>query len=120
MYTCTVSEGGKFVRAVVGPGPASDIQNCYRSLAVICLEHGITRALVIGGNGDASSHLALRDGIKCVVQAGLAPGFRLALVASPGPTQEAYGQALEEAHRLGVAAALFADEGEAAGWLEAA
>lgn len=105
------------MRAVVGPGPDSEIQACYRAIAVLCIQHQIKRALVISGGGDPTTHFALRDGIECAVQAGLVPGFRLALVAPPGPVYEVYEAALASAGRFGVTGRAFSDEAEATGWL---
>lgn len=117
MNKCDIAESGDFVRAVVGPGPDSDIQECYRAIAVLCIQHQIRRALVISGNGDPTTHFALRDGIECAVQAGLAPDFRLALVAPAGPIHDVYEAALEEAGRLGITGKAFTSEADALGWL---
>lgn len=117
LRSCKIIESGPFVRAVVGPGTDEAIQDCYRTVAVLCIEHGIQRALLIGADGDAAAHRALVSGLRCAALAGLPPDFMLALVAEEGAVREVFRQAEREAASAGISARLFLDEGNAIGWL---
>ena len=58
------------------------MQECYRALANECVTRGCHRVLILGtAKIDAFSHLALRDVLRSMALAGVAPGFRLAVVA---------------------------------------
>lgn len=113
---CSIQSTGNMVRATVGPGDAAEIQDCYRAIAVFCIQSQVRCALVVSGDGEATDHLALKDGMSCVAMAGLPQDFRLALVATP-ETQAVYALAEEAARHSGIKAKLFQTEEEAVSWL---
>jgi len=120
LVSCNIERSGAFVRAVVGPGPDKEIEDCYRTISVMCLGSGIEKALVIGANGDPEAHRALVAGMRCAAVAELSPGFRLALVAAHADVREVYAEAEQEATRAGLHARLFGSETDAIAWLLAA
>jgi hypothetical protein len=117
LVPCTIDRSGDFVRCVIGPGTDEAIQECYRSLAVMCIESGVTKAIVLGAAGDPAAHRALVAGLRCAALAGLPTEFKLALVANATALQQIFAQAQEEAGRAGIETRLFHEEGKALGWL---
>jgi len=120
VVSCNIERSGDFVRCVVGPGPDEAIQECYRNLSVMCIDSGISKALVIGVDGDPRAHQALVVGLRCAALAGLPPDFKLALVAGVPAVRVVFAQAEEEARQSGIEARLFQREGDAIGWLSGA
>lgn len=108
------------MRCVIGPGTDEAIQECYRNIAVMCIGSGISKALVIGVDGDPQAHQALVVGLRCAVLAGLPSHFKLALVAEMPAVRAVFAQAEEEAGQSGIEARLFQREGDAIDWLSGA
>ena len=107
-----------YIRVSVGSGLAQQVQECYRTFVNECLRRGCTGALILGtAKYDAFYHLAMRDALRSMSVAGLASGFRLALVASTPDLIAVYDAALVEAGRCGIEARRFLDEAAAEGWL---
>jgi hypothetical protein len=118
MTGCEIEHGEHYLRGVVGPGLAAEVQECYRTLANECLQRSCTRVLVIGrATWDAFSHLAGRDALRSMAVAGVVAGFRLALVAETADLIAVYDAAVVEATRCGLEARRFQSEAEAASWL---
>lgn len=115
--TCDISQAGEFVRAVVGPGTDESIQDCYRSIAVVCIQSGVRKALVIAEDGDPAAHGALLTGLQCAALAGVPQGFMLALVARTRRVHEVFANAEQEAAKAGITARVFPDEAPAIAWL---
>jgi hypothetical protein len=108
----------RYIRAVVGPGLAVDVQQCYRHFIHECLQRGTTRALILGkSKWDPFYHLALRDALRSMSVAGLPAGFRLALIADSADLIAVYDAAMVEAQRLGIEARRFRTETDALAWL---
>jgi hypothetical protein len=106
------------VRASVGPGLASEVQERYRTIINECLQQQTTRALIIGrANVDAFNHLALRDALRAMSVAGMPPDFRIALVAETPDLIAVYDAAVVEAGRCGIEARRFKTVEEAERWL---
>jgi hypothetical protein len=106
------------VRASVGPGLASEVQERYRTIINECLQQQATRALIVGrANVDAFNHLALRDALRSMSVAGLPPEFRIALVAETPDLIAVYDAAVVEAGRCGIVARRFKTVEEAERWL---
>jgi hypothetical protein len=106
------------VRASVGPGLASEVQERYRTIANECLQKQATRALILGrASVDAFHHLALRDALRAMSVAGLPAGFRIALVAETPDLIAVYDAAVVEAGRCGIDARRFQSAEEAERWL---
>jgi hypothetical protein len=115
---CDIGQAERYIRAAVGPGLATQVQECYRAFVNECLQRGYTRALVVGTSRiDAFQHLALRDALRSMALAGLPVGFKLALVAMTPDLIAVYDAALIEAGRHGIEARRFRSEDEAARWL---
>jgi hypothetical protein len=123
---CDIGEGEiaqdlRYLRGVVGPGLAVDVQECYRHFIHECLQRGCTRALIIGkSKWDPFYHLALRDALRSMSVAGLPAGFRLALIADSADLIAVYDAAMVEAQRLGIEARRFRNEVDALAWLSGA
>src|SRR3989442_1541992 len=93
-----IAERPDYLRAVVGPGLAPQVQECYRTLVNECLQRRSARVLLVGRSQfDAFYHLALRDALRSMALAGLPPGFRLALVAETPDLIAVYDAVLVEA-----------------------
>jgi hypothetical protein len=117
---CEIAQQERLLRATVGPGLADEVQQCYRALAAECVVRQCQRVLVIGiATVDPFYHLACRDALRSLALAGVAPNFRLALVAKNASLIAVYDTAVVEARRLGLEARRFMTEEEASGWLEA-
>jgi hypothetical protein len=108
-----------YLRATVGPGLADEVQECYRTLANVCLVRQCSRVLVIGlATLDPFYHLAGRDALRSLALAGVAADFRLALVAKSATLIAVYDAAVVEAGRLGLEVRRFITEEEAERWLQ--
>ena len=116
---CEIVEHPTHLRAVVGPGLADEVQECYRSLAAACITRACSRVLVIGhATLDPFYHLAGRDALRSIALAGVPADFRLALVAMTAGLIAVYDAAVVEAGRLSLEARRFITEEDARGWLE--
>jgi hypothetical protein len=115
---CTIEHAAGVLRVRVGPGLAQEVQECYRSFVHECLQRHCRRALIEGSAAwDAFNHLALRDALRAMAQAGLPEGFRLALVALTPDLIAVYDAVLVEAGRCGIEARRFRAAADALGWL---
>ena len=115
---CSIRAGPGYIRADIGSGTSSEIQDCYRRAAEIALGHRFLRVLIVGvGENDAHSHLAARDIIIALHQLGVPAGFKMAFVPKSDVTLNGYRHAEIEANNRGLRAKVFQDEKEAARWL---
>ena len=115
---CDIDQAAGFMRVTVGPGLAQQVQECYRAFVVECLQRRSARALICGtATVDAFYHLALRDALRSMAQAGLPDDFRLALIALTPDLIAVYDAALVEAGRCGIKARRFLKEADAQVWL---
>lgn len=115
---CEIAMGESHLRALVGPGLAPSVQECYHELFNVCVQRRCQRVLVIGrSKWDPFFHLAARDALRSIALAGLPAGFRIAFVPLTAGLIAVYDAAVVEAARLGIAARRFADEADAARWL---
>ncbi len=118
--TCDIAIEDRWLRANVGPGLADEVQECYRSVVNTCITHQCRCVLVVGTSGiDAFAHLAARDTLRSMTLAGLAKGFRLALVAETPDLIAIYDATVLEAQRVGIEARRFRTVEEAEQWLSA-
>jgi hypothetical protein len=115
--SCTLQDAGEFVQVLVGAAPAYTIRECYRELVSLCTEHRIRRALVVSAHADATDDAALSEAMEAMASAGLAPGFRLAMVAERPPAFSVYQSAEQGAASRGIAARAFRTRREAVQWL---
>jgi hypothetical protein len=117
---CEIASGERYLRALVAGRRPDDVQECYRAIASECLQRQCARALVIGRAGsDAFAHLAGRDALRSMALAGVAAGFRMALIAGTPDLIAIYDVAVLEAERLGLEVRRFTSEKDAAAWLSA-
>lgn len=115
---CSVHHVGEYVRAYVGSGSPAQIQECYRTLATIALEHKFLRVLVVGiGEDDSHSHLAARDVVIALHVIGVPAGFKMAFVPKTDVTLNGYRHAEIEASNRGLRAKIFPSEEDAVRWL---
>lgn len=111
-----IQERRGYIR-VDGTGAAArELSQLYQDFAVACAERRLERAVVLG-NGDPEDQISLRDAFTALVLAGIAPGFRIALVAGAAPILEAFLALQRDLRRLGVDAAVFGSEDDAHAWL---
>ena len=109
---------GGFLSVSVRPGLAQEVQECYRAFVHECLQRGCRHVLIEGSSAwDAFNHLALRDALRSMAQAGLPSGFRLALIALSPDLIAVYDAVLVEAGRHGIEARRFLSRAEAEAWL---
>jgi hypothetical protein len=115
---CSIDQNPGHIRAIVGPGLADEVQECYRAFVNECLQRQCRRALIVGrARVDAFTHLALRDGLRAMSVAGPLPGLRIALVAETADLIAVYDAAVVEAGRCGIDARRFSTAAEAERWL---
>jgi hypothetical protein len=115
---CDIGRAEGHIRLAVGPGLATQVQECYRAFVNECLQRHCTRALVVGtARIDEFQHLALRDALRSMALAGLPAEFRLALVAMTPNLIAIYDAVVIEGGRHGIEVRRFPSEEEAARWL---
>lgn len=115
---CHIEQAAGYISVDVGPGLAQEVQECYRAFVHQCLQQGCRHSLIQGTSGwDAFNHLALRDALRAMAQAGLPPGFRLALIALTPDLIAVYDAVLVEAGRCGIEARRFLSRADAEAWL---
>jgi len=115
---CDIAQAAGHIRVSVGPGLATEVQECYRAFVNECLTRQCARALVVGySNVDPFYHLAARDAMRAMALAGVAVNFRMAFVAMTPGLIAIYDTAVIEASRLGIEARRFMTEDDAEGWL---
>jgi hypothetical protein len=114
---CRIDHAGRYVRADVGDGSASEVQECYRTLASLALEHKFTRVLVVGIGQDSHSHLTARDVVIAFDVIGVPAGFKVAFVAKTDATLNGFKHAEYAAKERGLRAKVFRDEDAAVEWL---
>jgi len=107
-----------YLRAEFTFGTVTENAELFRALAVACLERQIRRVLVAAGDDDPADERALRDALAIMVLAGLAEGFRLAVVAAKPRVAHAYRNFQRDMSAAGVATRLFESEDDAVRWLE--
>ena len=113
---CIVDRDG-YLTVEFGYGTSTEIAQIYRTLAVRCIEEEVKRVLVKPGDDDYAGERALRDAFTMILLAGIAPGFRIALVASEPRVEARYRICVRDLRLANVDAKLFGDEAEAASWL---
>lgn len=117
---CVVHHAGEYVRAHVGSGTDAEVQECYRTVASVALEHKFTRVLIVGiGKGAAHAHLAARDIVIAMSVIGVPAGFKMAFVPTSTETLNGYRHAEIEAANRGLRAKVFDTEDDAVAWLTA-
>jgi hypothetical protein len=95
-----------------------ELSEIYQAFALLCARQAVRGALLKTGDEDADAHYALRDTLVTVARiAGIPLRFRLALVASFGPTAQVYGSLQSELRSLGCDAQVFRMEHQAVQWL---
>ena len=100
-----------------GYGTSTEIAEIYRALAVRCIQEEVKRVLVKPGDDDYAGERALRDAFTMILLAGIAPGFRIALVAVNQRVEARYRICVRDLRLANVDAKLFTSENEARLWL---
>ena len=100
-----------------GYGTTTEISAIYRALAVRCITEDLKRVLVKPGDDDLAGERALRDAFTMMLLAGIAPGFRIAIVAELPHVETRYRRCVRDLRLANVNAQLFASENEAISWL---
>lgn len=97
-----------------------ELSEIYQAFALLCARQAVRAALLKTGDEDADAHYALRDTLVTVARiAGIPLRFKLALVASFGPTEQLYRTLQAELRSLGCEAQVFRRERQAVQWLGA-
>jgi hypothetical protein len=96
------------------------LSETYRAFAVECVARQVKRALVNAVDSDPDCHHGLRDALTMMVLAGIAPGFRLALVTNVPPLQKLFADLARDLGALHISATLFTHERAAVEWLSPA
>lgn len=112
-----IRERRGYIRVDCTGAGARDLSALYQDFAVACVERQLERALVKANDGNPEDHISLRDAFTAMVLGGIAPGFRIALVAGAAPLLAACLALQRDLRRLGVDAAVFGNEDEADAWL---
>lgn len=113
-----LTETPGYIRAEFGHGTTTEIGTLFRALAVACIEKQFARVLIIAGDDDPAGERALRDALTMMVLAGVANGFRLALVTALPRVQYTYRNAQRDFTAAGITTRLFGNEDEALRWLD--
>lgn len=114
---CKIDHVGRYVRADVGDATATEVQECYRMLASLALQHKFTRVLIVGMGYDSHSHLTARDVVIAFDVIGVPAGFKIAFVARTDATLNGFKHAQYAAHERGLRAKVFEREETAVKWL---
>jgi hypothetical protein len=107
-----------YLRAELTYATVNENAELFRALAVTCVERQISRVLVAAGDDDPANERALRDALAMMVLAGLAEGFRLAVVAASPRVAYAYRNFQRRASAAGAETRTFDREDDAVRWLE--
>ena len=110
-------EAEGYVLVEFGYGTTSEISAIYRALAVRCITQEVKRVLVKPGDADSAGERALRDAFTMILLAGIAPGFRIALVTSEPRIEARYRICMQDLLLAKVNARLFGNADEAVSWL---
>jgi hypothetical protein len=113
-----LSQTPAYLRAEFTYGTITENAELFRALAVTCVERQISRVLVAAGDHEPANERALRDALTIMVLAGLAEGFRLAIVAAAPRVAYTYRHFQRDVSAAGVATRLFESEDDAVRWLE--
>lgn len=111
-------DAGGHVVVEFGYLSSTEISAIYRAFAVRCINEELKRALVKPGDDDSAGERALRDAFTMILLAGIAPGFRIAIVASLPKVEERYRICVRDLRLANIDARLFDDEDEAVSWLK--
>ena len=110
-------EAEGYLAVEFGHESSSEIAEIYRALAVRCIHEEVKRVLVKPGDDDYAGERALRDAFTMILLAGIAPGFRIALVAADQRVEARYRICVRDLRLANVDAKLFTSENEARLWL---
>lgn len=116
---CSFRKVGDYLRAEVGARlGAHEVEDCYRVLATVVIEHRQSLVLVVGvGAEHPHSHLSARDALIAMHEIGVPAGFRIAFVALSDATRNSYLHTELEARKRGIRAHVFEREDDAVRWL---
>lgn len=106
-----------YLEVEFGYGTSTEIAEIYRALAVRCIQEEVKRVMVKPGDDDYAGERALRDAFTMILLAGIAPGFRIALVADDQRVEARYRICVRDLRMANVDAKLFTSENEARLWL---
>jgi hypothetical protein len=115
--SCEIDESGAFLRAVIGVASDDAIQECYRTITVLCIQHRIRKALITALEGTYDAHFAAVNGIRPAALAGLPDNFMGAFVATTPSVRRVFAMAEQEAAKAGIRVRAFDDESSALSWL---
>ena len=110
-------EANGYIVIQFGYGTTTEISAIYRAFAVRCITEDVKRVLLKPGDDDFAGERALRDAFTMMVLAGLAPGFRIAIVAREDRVEARYRVSVRDLRLANIDAQLFVSEGEAVAWL---
>jgi hypothetical protein len=114
-----ITECRGYVRVDFGGCNSTEVAAVYRAFAELCLDRGVSRALLKAGDDYPSGHYALRDALGMMARrAAIRPDFKLALIPSTQPIEALYREAQQHLRAAGFNAWVFGTETEALEWLE--
>ena len=112
-----ISQTPEYLRVEISRDGQNEIDEVYRSLAVICILGRVRRVLLVAERDHASGEHVLREAFSAMLLAGLASDFRLAFVAAGVGIADRYRQAMGDLQLAGVETKTFEDEDGALRWL---
>jgi hypothetical protein len=112
----TVNAAG-LLRAEFGPGTATEIDELFRELAVMCVQKQYRCVLVVARDGGPAGESALRDALTVMVLAGIPSDFKLAVVTPTDRVEFSYRNAQRDLCAAGVTTRVFERESDARHWL---
>jgi hypothetical protein len=110
-------DAGGYVLVEFGHGTTAEISAIYRAFAVRCITEQLKRVMVKPGDEDFAGERALRDAFTMILLAGIAPGFRIAIVAGEARVEARYRVCVHDLRLANVDAQLFDDRDKAVSWL---
>jgi len=112
-----ITETEAYLLVDVVSGSISEVAEIYRTLAFLCIKKQLRRVLIKAADDDAAAEHALRDAFTTMLLAGIAPDFRLALVAATQRVEARYRSVQRDLSLASVHAKIFENESDAAYWL---
>ena len=106
-----------YLRVEISRDGQDEINEIYRSLAVLCVSRQVRRVLLVAQRDHSSGEHVLREAFSAMVLAGIPEDFRLAFVAGSREIAERYRQAISDLGLASLEAQIFYDETDALDWL---
>ena len=113
-----IKQTGSYLLVELPRGDVTQVAEVYRDFAVVCIKQQIARVLLKVLDDDFAGERALRDTFTTILLAGIAPNFRIALMAANQRVEATYRIAQRDLCLANVNTRIFDSEDAAIQWLE--